>query len=129
MNNEVSITITAPDWPGIIEKASALVAALQDLSGANQLPVTPTGVPVVNNTLSVQQPVAPAAPAQQTPTQGTAYTREQLAFACSPLIDAGKHQEIAALLQNTFGVNALTELPEERFGEFATAIRGLGAKI
>jgi len=53
---------------------------------------------------------------------------EQLAVAATPLIDGGKRQELVDLL-SAFGVQALTQLPKERYGEFATALRQLGAKI
>ena len=62
------------------------------------------------------------------PTATATYTIDQLAYAASPLIDAGKLPELQALL-GQFGVNILTELPAEQYGAFATALRGLGAKI
>ena len=38
-------------------------------------------------------------------------------------------EKLKALLTDQFGVKALTELAPERYGEFATAIRAMGAKI
>jgi hypothetical protein len=40
----------------------------------------------------------------------------------------GRQQELIGLLQS-FGVQALTQMPPNRYGEFATALRGLGAQI
>lgn len=77
-----------------------------------------------------QPPAAPPqAPGQAAvPTTAPTYTIEQLAVAATPLIDGGRRQELVNLL-GAFGVRALTELPKERYGEFATALRQLGAKI
>ena len=44
------------------------------------------------------------------------------------LMDLGKQDELQKLLQ-TFGVPALPALPKEQYGAFATALRGLGARI
>lgn len=43
-------------------------------------------------------------------------------------MDAGRIGELQGLLQQ-FGVPALTQLPTEHYGEFATRLRALGAKI
>lgn len=56
------------------------------------------------------------------------YTIADLQNACAPLMDAGRQQDLINLLKS-FGVPALTLLPKERYGEFATALRGLGAQI
>lgn len=73
-------------------------------------------------------PVNQPAPAGAVPTTQTTYTVDQLAVAATPLMDAGRVAELNQLLQQ-FGVQALTHLPQERYGEFATALRALGAKI
>lgn len=67
----------------------------------------------------MQQPVQTIAPS---------YSTEQLAIAATQLVDAGKRNDLLSLLQG-FGVGALTQLPKERFGEFATALRQMGAKL
>lgn len=84
---------------------------------------------------------APAAPQQAAPPQpapvpaggvptaaAPVYTAEDLAKAAQPLLDAGRHADLQALLQS-FGVAALPMLPQEMFGAFATALRGMGAQI
>lgn len=76
-----------------------------------------------------QVPVAP--PVQQTapvPTSAPSYDLSQISLAAAQLRDAGKMSELLALLPQ-FGVQMVTQLPPERYGEFATALRGLGAKI
>ena len=85
-----------------------------------------------------QQSVAQQAPpvASQPPIAGTVpttavaqeYTQDQLAVACSGLVNQGKQMKLLQLLQG-FGVAALVDLPKERYGEFATALRAEGAVI
>ena len=80
----------------------------------------------------VQQPPVQTAPVYQTPppvpTMEQTYTTDQLAVAATQLMDAGKRNELVSLL-STFGVDALTQLPKEHYGAFATSLRGMGAKI
>lgn len=75
-------------------------------------------------------PAAPAAPVSATPvpTSAPEYTFDTLARAAAPLTDAGKTDELRALLRS-FNVQALTQLPKEQYGAFATGLRGLGARI
>ena len=86
------------------------------------LPVQPVpAAPVAQNAASAVNPV-PTATA--TPT----YTMEQLAVAATGLIDAGKMQDV----QNTLaalGAQTLMDLPQEKYGEFASAIKAIGAVI
>jgi len=85
---------------------------------------TPTA-PVQQSAAPVQSPAAPTVvPTSQAPT----YTMEQLAVAATQLIDAGKMNVLHGIL-NSFGVVALNQLPKERYGEFATALRQNGVKI
>lgn len=87
----------------------------------------------------VSMPAAPApaieAFAQATPPKvplaaAPEYTLDQLARAGASLMSLGpdKAQAAQALLQQ-FGIATVTALPRERYGEFATALRGLGASI
>lgn len=106
--------------------------------------VQPTAVPVAAQ-VNVPQPVpvavAPPVPVQQqmpqavaqtmptaVPTVATTYTLQQLALAGTQLVDAGRREEVLALL-SSFGVNSLTELPKEQYGTYATKLREMGAKI
>lgn len=83
----------------------------------------------------VQQPPIQQAPVQQAPVQqqvvptsAPGYTMDQLAVAATQLMDAGKRADLLQLLAS-FGVNALTALPKEQYGAFATKLREMGAKI
>lgn len=85
-------------------------------------PVNPTPV----GPLTAQQAAAPsnAAPVATAP----AYERDQLARAASTLVDEGKMQQIQQLFQQ-FQIQRMDQLPKERYGEYATALRGLGVRI
>lgn len=101
--------------------------------GINEPKTTPSPVQAVTTHNQVAQQPAPTvtvAPIQQpAPTAAPApYTLEQLSLAAAPLLDAGKTEELSAIMQS-FGVVSLQQLPAERYGEFATAIRSLGAQI
>lgn len=92
-----------------------------------QAPVQqPKAVPTQQQQAPAQQP----APQQQgaVPTSNPEYDMNQLAVAATQLMDAGKQQDLMALL-GEFGVQALTQLPKEQYGAFATKLREKGAKI
>ena len=97
-------------------------------------PVAPVSEPVtnpVNHTPAPVQPmmVQPTAPvAQAVPTAAPSYTMEQLAVAATQLVDAGQRDNLVALLQQ-FGAQSLTALPKEQYGNFANALRQMGAKL
>ena len=90
---------------------------------ANAAPQVITAAPITQAT-NTPAPVttAPTAPAAE-------YTTDQLALACGALVDAGKVNELADLLNNKFGVAALPNLPKEQYNAFAVAIREMGAQI
>lgn len=66
-------------------------------------------------------PVVPTAPAKK-------YTLDELLAATAPLMDAGKIAELQALMQK-FGAPSMMDIPEEKYGELATALRELGAEL
>lgn len=74
------------------------------------------------------QPQQAPAQSQQVPTQAPTYTMDQLAVAATQLMDSGRQQELLDLLAS-FGIQALTQLPKDQYGAFATKLRELGAKI
>jgi hypothetical protein len=75
-----------------------------------------------------QQPLQNQVPIPNVPTAAQTYSMEQLAVAATQLVDAGRRTELISLL-GSFGVQALTALPKEQYGPFATQLRALGAKI
>lgn len=85
-------------------------------------PVHPVpAAPVAQNAASAVNPV-PTATA--TPT----YSMKQLAVAATGLIDAGKMQDVQNTLAS-LGAQTLMDLPQEKYGEFASAIKAIGAVI
>ncbi|MFZ5975224.1 MAG: hypothetical protein ACOYU3_07430 [Bacillota bacterium] len=70
-------------------------------------------------------PVAAAAPL---PTTAPTYTQEQIALAAAQIMDAGRQTDLIQLL-GSFGVQAVTQLPAEQYGAFATSLRSMGARI
>ena len=95
-----------------------------------QVPVQPSQAPQTQPTpVQTQQPT-PQAPAQPQPvtTSTPQYTLEDLARAAVPLQDAGRGQDLMALLQK-YNVMSMTQLDPSVFGAFATDLRALGAQI
>lgn len=96
-----------------------------------QNPTTPASAPqiapVAQSEPSVSTP-APSAPAPIVPTAAPQYTLEMLAKAGTALIDAGRMNDVMALL-GKFGVEALTSLDPSMYGAMATELRNLGAQI
>lgn len=102
-------------------------------------PAGPAVMPAPTAPAPVSMPVAPApaiedfaqaAPPKVPLAAAPEYTLDQLARAGASLMSLGpdKAQAAQALLQQ-FGIATVMALPRERYGEFATALRGLGASI
>lgn len=135
---KVSPTSVAPVQP-ITQVAPAAAAPSTPLSVASTQPVVSTAAPVPTAQAPVQQPTAqtpvaqPVAEVQQPaaiPTSHVAqpYTIEQLQTAMASLVDAGKMEDIRALLSG-FGVPSIMGLQPDQYGALATALRGMGAQI
>ncbi|MED5019307.1 hypothetical protein P9847_18555 [Paenibacillus chibensis] len=75
-----------------------------------------------------QQTFSPTTTTTQVPTTAPSYGLDQLGVAAGPLVDAGRGPEMTAWLQQ-HGAQALTQLNPSLYGEFATYLRSLGAKI
>lgn len=76
----------------------------------------------------VSQPIAPAQQQAAIPTASHNYTLDELASAAMLLMDRGMQAQLQELLAG-YGVEALPMLPPEQYGNFATALRGMGAQI
>ncbi|MCI6031555.1 hypothetical protein [Fusobacterium varium] len=126
------------------EKTVALLGTFAAaLAGNKSVSVTVSGVPATKTPIEtptkqeVKTEVKPTAPVVETqpteaatvPTAAPTYTLIELGNAAKAILDAGNVEKLKALLTDQFGVKALTELAPERYGEFATAIRAMGAKI
>lgn len=120
----IEITIHCPELAMLANalQAKAAPAPTPDPAPAPSAPpvtTAPTPVPV---TVSAPPPVTTA------PTAAPQYTLEQLTKAGADLAQAGKMGQLLALLTQ-YGVQAVTQIPPEQYGAFATALRGLGAAL
>lgn len=150
---EMKITITAEDvviaainnLAKALEKAEPHTVFTQNGENNTQIknaaanptpaptaPVQVPGAPLSATPAQTGAPVAPtapvAAPAPTVPTAAPQYTLEMIATAGSALIDAGKLDQLMALL-GKFGVDSLTNLDPKHYGTIAMELRALGAKI
>lgn len=112
---------------------------IQEIPPTQQIPVSQTPVQQTTAPQTPEQttpaattPVQNTAPAQQAPAQvqtsTNSYTMDDLTKAAVMLMDSGRQADLLNLLAQ-FGVEALPALPQEMYGAFATALRGLGAQI
>jgi len=125
-------TVETKDKPPVQQAAPAMTQPVQQVAPATPQPVqTQQMAPVTPQPVQTQQmaPVTPP-PVQQAPVQTAApsYTADDLARAAMTLMDSGRQGDLINLLAQ-FGTEALTQLPQEQYGAFATALRGLGAPI
>ena len=88
---------------------------------AAPMPV-PEPVPVPVAPMPAPEPVAPV------PAPATNITLQQIARAGASLVDRGKKAEVIGVLRR-YGVQAVTQLKPEQFGQFAGELRALGAQI
>ena len=126
-----------------LEKSAVNISVPQD-TPAPELPVTtppasvvptqPTPAPVATTTpapapAAPAQTAAPTNPAPAVPvTTAPTYTLDQIAKAGASLVDAGKMEQLLALLAK-YGVQAVTQLQPDQYGVFATELRTLGAQL
>ena len=120
----------APVNPTPAQQQAAPVMPVAAAPTAPTFPGVPTIAPPAAPAAPVTTYTAPTAmPANPAPVAAApAFAMDDLACAASQLMDAGKQQDLLGLLAQ-FGVQALTQLPKERYGEFATALRQMGAKL
>lgn len=128
------INTLTPDEPRGIPAAApvAPVAAPAPAAPVNPppAPVAPVAAPVAPTApVPTEQPAAPVAQAPAAvPVTAPTYTLDQIARAGASLVDAGKMEQLLALLAR-YGVAAVTQLQPDQFGVFATELRALGAQI
>lgn len=109
----VAAPATQPAAPAPMPSEAAVPAA-PPVAAVPVAPSAPTSVPTV--------PVsAPTALARQ-------YSFPDIQRAATGLCDAGKRDAVMALLEQ-YQIKALSGLSPEQYGAFATALRGLGAKL
>lgn len=123
-------TVTAA---GAAPAQAAVPTAGVPLASTPTAPVAPA-VPLAAAPVAPAVPAVPAAPAPAVPAvpavpvTAPAYTLDRIAKAGAALVDAGKMEQLLALL-GKYGVAAVTQLAPEQYGNFATELRALGAQI
>lgn len=73
-------------------------------------------------------PTAEAVPSPGVSTAAHTYKLDDIARAGASLVGLGKQAELGVLLQR-FGIASLPELPVDKYGEMALALREMGARI
>lgn len=130
------ITVVYKDFEEMKAVARELLKdELRESQGvAGQPPATPVTPAAPVPPAPATAPAAPTAPAQNAPTaravptSAPSYTRNDLSRAAMTLMDKGMQAQLQQLIQS-YGVNSLVELPQDQYGNFATALRGMGAQI
>lgn len=112
---EITMTLTVTP-----EQAAAIAGLL-----AGSKPLNPSAPPLQSEPLPVQQEPLPTG----IPTQVRAYSVNDLAIACRPLMEAGKQPELQALLAEFGAPAGLASVPENRRAEFAGRLRQMGGQI
>ncbi|MFZ5650128.1 MAG: hypothetical protein ACOY4I_04635 [Bacillota bacterium] len=125
MQQPIQQPVQQPMQQPIQLPAQQPVQTQQPIQQPVQQPVQQPGFDPVTGAAPTM-PVTP--PAGTVPTTVQTYTMEQIAVAATQLVDAGRRNELVSLL-GQFGVQALTALPKEQYGNFATALRQMGARI
>lgn len=149
---EMKIKIDVPELVAAVEKLAAAIdktalnitvpneGTLNFNTPAGNAPVAPAPVQTAPTPAPVATPApAPAAPpvtpmptaaapAPAVPVTAPTYTLDQIAKAGANLVDAGKMEQLLALLTK-YGVQAVTQLTPDQYGAFATELRALGAQI
>ena len=133
MNNEFRITID-----GVRELTEAVNRLAASLAGSGagmtvQAAYTFGQPSAVMGGTTVQPPAQgggqlPTGAAVPVTAMAQGYTIEQLQVAAAGLSSMGKMPQVLGILQQ-FGIQAMTELPRERYGDFAVALREAGAQI
>lgn len=127
----LEIRITAPE---LSEAINNLAKAMTSLAPTTPIGTMTCAVPTNTTSAPVEeapQQVTPAAvppTAPAVPTAPPQYTCDMIAKAGATLVEAGKMNELLALLAR-FGVEAVTSLDPAQYGAFATELRAMGASI
>lgn len=131
MDINVNLKVTFDETPALLNCLTALTDSLQRICAITAEPV-PMLVQTPEPTAPVINQPAPAAPVTAQPAVPAApahvYTLPELQAACAPLMDQGKLNELQQVVAS-FGVTNLLDIPEARYGELATKLRELGARL
>lgn len=138
---EIRVTISCPDLVAAVQALAKGIPApaptpapAESAPAPSPVPANPAPAPTPAPA-PVTPPPAPAAPVAPTApmvplAQAPSFTLEQVGRAGADLItqNPGKMPELMALLSQ-FGIQTVQQLKPDQLGAFATALRGMGAKI
>lgn len=114
-----------PDTPSM---GSNVTAGYIPKPAVNPTPATaPASEAVAAAAVTAPAPAGQSV-APTVPTTEHTYTRDELSRAAMTLMDKGMQVQLQQLIQS-YGVASLVDLPADQYGNFATALRGLGAQI
>lgn len=114
-----------PDTPSI--GSNVITAGYIPTPAANPTQVTAPASDTVAAAVTAPAPTGQSV-APTVPTTEHTYTRDELSRAAMTLMDKGMQVQLQQLIQS-YGVASLVDLPADQYGNFATALRGLGAQI
>ena len=131
------ITVTFESYEDLKEFAEKLLGtkqetAVQSNAVANKvaekvaIPVQAVPTAPITQAAPTVAPVQQPVPVTPVPTTERTYTLDELANAAMTLMDKGMQTQLQELLAG-YGVEALPALPKDQYGNFATALRGMGA--
>ena len=120
----------APASPSPVSTREAAPSASASTATSSTCAATTPANMIAKTSAATTAPTAApaAAPAPVPLAETPAYTIEDISKAGAGLAQAGRVNDLVALLAQ-FGVRACMELKPEQYGAFATALRGLGATI
>lgn len=126
MDININVKIKLDESPALINCFAALSETLKNILISTQAAEAQVNAPA---SVPVQAPAAAPAPVTTVvPTTVKKYTLAELQAACAPLMDMGKMAELQNLMAK-YNVIALNDIPEERYGELATDLRAMGARL
>lgn len=120
LNPEVEAATPKP------QKAVPVTAAVPQAAPATPAPAAEPVMPAQEKAQSAAQAAAPVTAVPTSPAKE--YTLDELLTATAPLMDAGKVAELQALMQK-YGVVSMMEIPQEKYGDLATDLRAMGARL
>ena len=112
----MEITINCPELGELATAIKALAASTKPAAESKPAPEAKKAAK------KSAEPQPAEAPVEQV------YTMEHLVSAARKLVDEGKQIELQQLLQ-TYGAPSVVMIPKDRFGDFAAALRGMGAEL
>ena len=125
---KVPVGLGAKEVPAQVQSAPVTsTAPMPPITPVQTAPVTPVTQSVPTTPVQTA-PVTQTVPVTSVPTTERTYSLDELANAAMTLMDKGMQSQLQELLAS-YGVEALPALPREMYGNFATALRGMGANI